>query len=82
MENFIIDAEKVLQLASKESQRAIVKMYIDSGIVVEKLAERPGSCRGCIFEMQIGCPAWDGCSTNEILIFNHHSKYYVKEDSK
>lgn len=82
MEKFVIDAEKVLQLISRESRRAVVKMFIDSGIVVEKLAERPGSCSGCIFEMQTGCPIWDICSVNDILIFNHHSKFYVKEDSK
>lgn len=79
MEKFIIDAEKVLQLISKESQRAVMKLFLDEGIVVEKIAERPGSCKGCIFEEQIGCPVWDGCSTNEIYIFNHLSKHFRYE---
>lgn len=82
MEKFVIDAEKVLQLVSRESRREVAKMFIDCGIIVEKKAERPGTCRGCIFEMQINCPFWVCCSTNDIFIFNHHSKYYVKEDSK
>lgn len=82
MEKFVIDAEKVLQVISRESQGAILEMFIDSGIVVEKLAERPGSCRGCILEKQPGCTNWCDCVANNIYIFNHHSKYYVKEDSK
>lgn len=79
MEVFKINAEKILQLSARDSARAITKYLYDGGYIVGKLAERPGSCKGCIFEGQI-CPVWDLCHSNEILIWNHHSKYYVQEE--
>lgn len=82
MEVFKINAEKILQLSARDSARAITKYLYDGGYIVGKLAERPGSCKGCIFEGQVGCPVWDFCPSNEILIWNHHSKYYVQEDAK
>lgn len=79
METYFIDAAEVLRLISKDSQRAVMKLFLDEGIVVEKIAERPGSCKDCIFEGQVGCPMWADCSTNEIYIFNHLSKHFRYE---
>lgn len=82
MEKFVIDAEKILQLLDIDSAHAFTKYLYDGGCIVGKLAERPGSCKGCLFEEKIYCPVWDFCPFNEILIWNHHSKYYVQEDTK
>ena len=82
MENFIVDAKQVLLLVQRNAQAPVIEHFIEQGIIVGKLAYRPGSCEGCIFEKWIGCPRWFACDAREILIWNHLSKYYVEESAE